>query len=76
MGAKLQGIGVILIILAVVDFIAGNFLSIDFTGVAWSPIALGLGGSLLSWIGSKISPDKDVADDDDKDIASGDTDQQ
>ena len=49
----LNGIGAILIILAVVDFITASFLGKDFTGVVWSPLALGIGGSILSWIGSR-----------------------
>jgi len=64
MGPFFQGIGVLLIILGVVDFITGNFLGKDFTGVAWSPIALGIVGSILSWIGGKMNGDKGVVNDD------------
>ena len=64
MGPFFQGIGALLIILGVVDFITGNFLGKDFTGVEWSPIALFIGGSILSWIGRKMNPDKGVVNDD------------
>ena len=60
----LNGIGAILIILAVVDFITASFLGKDFTGVVWSPLALGIGGSILSWIGRKMNPVKGVVNDD------------
>jgi len=33
--------------LAAIDFITGNFMGMDLTGVFWSPIALGAIGALL-----------------------------
>ena len=63
-GEIFQGIGYLLIFLGILDFITGNFLGKDFTGVVWSPLALGIGGSILSWIGRKMNPDKGVVNDD------------
>ena len=40
---------------AAVDFVCGNFFGIDFTGVSWSPIALGVVGGALSGFASKMS---------------------
>ena len=47
--------------LAILDFITGNFLGKDFTGSAWSPYLLGVGGSILKWIGNQVKPDSSVA---------------
>ena len=44
---KSKSIGYIFYILAVSDFISGNFLDFDITGLWWSPIALGLIGSII-----------------------------
>ena len=57
MGTFFQGIGALLIILGVVDFITGTFLGKDFTGVWWSPLALGGVGSLLMRIGNSKHKD-------------------
>lgn len=40
---------------AVADFVCGNFFGIDFTGVSWSPIALGVVGGALSGLAGKMS---------------------
>ena len=40
-------IGYICYGLAAIDFITGNFMGMDLTGVFWSPIALGAIGALL-----------------------------
>tara|TARA_B100000959_G_C14662855_1_gene493161 strand:+ start:159 stop:371 length:213 start_codon:yes stop_codon:yes gene_type:complete len=52
-------IGYICYVLAAIDFIAGNFLGIDFTGVFWSPIALAIIGSILVNAGSSDEQDED-----------------
>ena len=52
-------IGYICYVLAAIDFIAGNFLGIDFTGVFWSPIALAIIGSILVKAGSSDEQDED-----------------
>ena len=52
-------IGYICYGLAAIDFIAGNFLGIDFTGVFWSPIALAVIGSFLVNAGSSGEQDED-----------------
>jgi tetratricopeptide (TPR) repeat protein len=61
LGEILQATGYLLIVLAILDFITGNFLGKDFTGSAWSPYLLGVGGSILKWIGNQVKPDSSVA---------------
>jgi len=46
-------IGYVFYALAAIDFCSGNFFQIDFTGVWWPPIALGLIGAGLISIGGK-----------------------
>ena len=55
-------IGYICYVLAAIDFIAGNFLGIDFTGVFWSPIALAILGSILVNAGSSDEQDENTKD--------------
>ena len=45
-------IGGVLMLLGVIDFVSGNFMGIDFTGVSWSPIVFGTIGGFLFRIGT------------------------
>ncbi|MCR5413401.1 MAG: hypothetical protein K6F50_01575 [Kiritimatiellae bacterium] len=56
---------------ALVDFVAGNFFRVDFTGVSWSPIALGLVGALFSYIADRLSP---KVEDQDESVEDGEDD--
>lgn len=49
----LNGIGVLLYIVAVIDF-AGMLFDYDFTGVSWSPIAFGFVGGACQTLAEKL----------------------
>ena len=53
MSIVLNGIGVLLYIVAVIDF-AGMFFDYDFTGVSWSPIAFGFVGGVCQTLAEKL----------------------
>jgi len=47
-------IGFIAIVFGLVDFVGGRLHWFDLTGVFWSPIAEGLGGGFLIWLGKTL----------------------
>ena len=63
-GSFLQLIGFLAIILGLLDYVSASFFGKDFTGVIWSPVALGVGGGILAWVGGKMNADDDIEQDD------------
>jgi len=53
MGIALKILGGLLILFAIIDIVAANIFAIDLTGVMWSPIVAGIGGSLLLRLSSR-----------------------
>ena len=53
MSIALNGIGILLYIVAAIDF-AGMFFNYDFTGVSWSPIAFGFAGGACQTLSEKL----------------------
>jgi len=47
LATALSGLGILLILFAIVDVVLGRFFEIDITGVSWSPLAAGILGSVL-----------------------------
>ena len=52
-------VGLALQVLALADF-AGMFFGYDFTGVSWSPIAIGLVGSAFIGLANKLKQGNDI----------------
>ncbi len=55
-------VGYVCYVLAAIDFITGNFLGMDLTGVFWSPIALGIVGTVFVNIGSSSEETEEDSD--------------
>lgn len=53
MSIALNGIGILLYIVAAIDF-AGMFFNYDFTGVSWSPIAFCFAGGACQTLSEKL----------------------
>eukprot|EP00516_Mucochytrium_quahogii_P003942 CAMPEP_0203756722 /NCGR_PEP_ID=MMETSP0098-20131031/9943_1 /ASSEMBLY_ACC=CAM_ASM_000208 /TAXON_ID=96639 /ORGANISM=" , Strain NY0313808BC1" /LENGTH=108 /DNA_ID=CAMNT_0050648699 /DNA_START=66 /DNA_END=389 /DNA_ORIENTATION=+ len=46
-----QCFGSLLIALGLIDYVLGEYMDTDLTGVSWSPIAFGVAGSVFSCLG-------------------------